>query len=314
MSSLLHIFERVSAFTGLSIDDVKQVAYRYSGKYKRYLISKSSGKGSREIFHPCKQIKLLQYAISESVLRHVAVSSIARAYVRGLKSPLLTNAKAHSGYKFTVRLDFKNFFPSICADDLLGALSPCYSLTDSEASFLVLATFYKRSAKLCRYFLPIGAPSSPLISNIVMANVDSNFLDIAKAVDPRSALTRYADDLYFSSDKPGLCRLFHEKVSLLLKDTFSPCLSLNEDKTLYLSRGTRRIVTGLYITPSNTVSIGRTRKRLIKSLIYQNAKQQFDPDKLCYLRGLIAFVKDCEPEFYDRLAVKYGLNFLKVAC
>jgi hypothetical protein len=88
-------------------------------------------------------------------------------------------------------------------------------------------------------------------------------------------------------------------------------IRLNHQKTAYLSKKYLRTITGVVITPQHTLSIGRERKREIKSLIYQWLKGDIDSEKFYYLRGLFAFAIDIEPQFEARLVEKYGLERIK---
>ncbi len=229
------------------------------------------------------------------------------AYVPGIKSPLLKSASQHSSYNYTIRLDFFDFFPSIKCDDLKKQLEQIYLLRPQDEQLLEKILFRSRSSQ--HYVLPVGAPTSPVISNIVMRDLDSAFHALSKEIDVKSAITRYADDLYFSTNTKGVCADFHHAVQMLLNEFENPKLTLNERKTLFLSRGTKRVVNGLFVTPDGRVTIGREQKNKIKKLLYKISIEQITDEEFQSAKGLLAFIKDCEPEFYQRLAIKYGKSF-----
>lgn len=239
------------------------------------------------------------------------VHEIAHAYIPKKSSPLRTSAEKHAAYHYTIRIDFKDFFPSICFADLEKILCTKYRMevTDRELAQSVL--FY-RSPKEKRYILPIGAPTSPTISNIVMCELDRILLQTSLSIDPKSSITRYADDLYFSTNIRGKCFEFLTQVNKTLESMKSPSLTINSSKTLFLSRGTRRIVNGLYVTPNGTVSIGRTRKHDIKTLIYKFSQGALETKDILKAQGTLAFIQDCEPEYYNKLALKYGDAFFSI--
>ena len=139
-----------------------------------------------------------------------------------------------------------------------------------------------------------------------MKDVDNEMLKAAIAIDADATVTRYADDVYFSTNTRGLCRDFYNTVEMLFSGCTTPSLTINVDKTLYLSMGTRRTITGLFVDGMSNVSIGRDRKMTIKMLLYQKHKGIITPADANYARGLLAFIKDCEPDFYNRLTIKYG--------
>jgi RNA-directed DNA polymerase len=66
------------------------------------------------------------------------------------------------------------------------------------------------------------------------------------------------------------------------------------------------MVTGITITSNGAVSLGRKRKRKIKSLVHRYTKSQLTVPEIAYLKGLIAFAHDVEPTFIETLRKKYG--------
>jgi len=62
----------------------------------------------------------------------------------------------------------------------------------------------------------------------------------------------------------------------------------------------------------------RARKRYIRGLIhryqeYLAGRTKFEEERTNELRGLLAFVLDVEPDFYNRLALKYGAQTVNAA-
>lgn len=194
----------------------------------------------------------------------------AMAYRKGVRCPLGKMASVHSDFKFSVRLDVADFFPSITPILVFAQLD---KLNDnalvrpdpSDRSLLRNALFVNVGKR--GLGLAIGAPSSPMVSNFIMRGADAALTDRAHSL--RGSYSRYADDMYFSTDVPGNCREFAQGAETILSDEFSSGLSLNPEKTLYMSRGTRRVVAGIFITPDGSISIGRSRKRYIRKLVHE---------------------------------------------
>ena len=128
---------------------------------------------------------------------------------------------------------------------------------------------------------------------------------IAKSLGSNTVYTRYADDIFFSTDRKGVCSKFLEKVDQLFKKTSSPSLRINRSKTAYLSRKNQRRVTGLIICPDGKISIGRKKKRMISSLLFRYQKGVLEDKEIASLRGYISYVNDVEPAFINALALKY---------
>lgn len=302
------IIKTIADYLGYSQKDTIAISNKAPTRYRRYTIKKKKG-GQRSIFHPSKQTKSLQYALIETILRHLPIDESAAGYIRGIKSPLLRNAKIHSNFPYTVRIDFSNFFPSIKPDDLIKTLKKHRKLSKEESSFVENVLFARIG--LGDKALAIGAPSSPIVSNIAMFSIDKKIKTLARKTANESAYTRYADDIVFSTNKKGACKLFYIKVKSLLEKIKSPRLTINAKKTIFTSRGTRRTVTGLYICPDGKISLGRRNKRYIKKLLFDFKNNRLSSNEIKYLRGYLAYILDVEPDFYNRLAMKYTSELIE---
>lgn len=156
--------------------------------------------------------------------------------------------------------------------------------------------------------LPIGAPSSPIISNAVMYQFDDAMSAIAAEFS--CIYSRYADDIVFSTDLPHTLRNILDEVRRYLSVKTSLSLRLNEAKVVFSSKKRRVRITGLVIDCRNDISIGRKMKRQIKSLVHQFSIANLDVDKLVYLKGYLAYVNSVEPKFVTSLSNKYGKEVL----
>lgn len=228
------------------------------------------------------------------------------AYRKGLVSPLRKNAEIHSEFPYLIRIDLKDFFPSI-SPELLKAVLP-FSLIDRNFALLVLCCFYHFGEG--KYGLPIGAPTSPFISNMVMEPIDQ-MLE-AKAKELGGRYTRYADDIVFSSSNPDLRDIFLKFVSDALIRKTKGLLAINEGKTRKASRASRRSVTGVILTQNGSLSIGRKRKRDIRSLIHKASHNELSEEEVKRLRGLLAYCADIEPSFIERMVTRYGDIVLRI--
>lgn len=297
----------LSSIVGFSCADVEAYISHYSKKYKKFRIPKKNG-GARIILHPCQNLKAFQYAAEASILSHYKESSIARAYIKGITSPLQKIAVEHSQFRYTIRIDFKDFFPSIVPNDLIRYLEKEAIIGPHDKEIVQNLFFYTQSGKSS---LPVGAPTSPKISNIVMINHDEKIIEIANHLDATSCVSRYADDLYFSTNIKGKCREFLEHFTTCCENIDSPKITINSSKTIFLSRANKRTVCGLFITPQGNVSIGRERKNKVKELLYQYKQKKLKKPEIASLSGLLAFCKDVEPDFFNKVMIKYGSEILK---
>jgi hypothetical protein len=109
--------------------------------------------------------------------------------------------------------------------------------------------------------------------------------------------TRYADDISLSSNDKGALSSFEDIVESFLRELDYPKIQLNQSKTLHSSRGGRRVVTGVIITPDGKLSSGRGRKRLIRSMAHRYSLGVLSDDEIERMEGLVNFVESIEPGF-----------------
>lgn len=300
------LVDRVSDYLGLPPQEVANIAARAPTSYRLYAIPKKKG-GQRIIFHPARTTKAIQYALFELLLKHLPVHEAAVGYIRGLRSPTRHNAERHAKYAYSIRLDIQDFFPSLQPRDLTHAFTtyladPTRILSTADYKFLERALFVKYPR--ASVGLAVGAPSSPALSNALMHEIDKALSDYANTLE--GLYTRYADDLVFSSDRKGACKQFQSALQKHLRETKHPRLRLNRKKTVLMSRGTRRAITGLIVTPTGVISLGRQQKRYVRKLLFDLARGVLSDSGQRYLQGFLAYSISVEPEFLNRLVLKYG--------
>jgi RNA-directed DNA polymerase len=204
-------------------------------------------------------------------------------------------------------MDFENFFPSIRAGDvrnlLLGNLAnPAFSGLDTDDVNAIVRIVCRGDA------LTIGAPSSPAISNAMLYQFDTVIAE--KCAEMNVTYTRYADDIAFSSNEADVLSVVHNFVQATLSAQISPRLTVNHGKTVFTSRKHLRSVTGLVLTSTAQVSIGRKQKRRIKALCFKFGQGELSLGEASYLRGYLSYINSVEPNFVGSLRQKYGSEFL----
>ena len=113
--------------------------------------------------------------------------------------------------------------------------------------------------------LPQGAPSSPIISNLICEILDHRLLKIAKKY--KLDYTRYADDLTFSTnDKKflGLQTEFYEEIS---KEIIRAGFKINEKKKRLQLRDSRQVVTGLVV--NKKINVNRIYYKETRAMAHQ---------------------------------------------
>jgi RNA-directed DNA polymerase len=252
------------AHLGMSRAELNVIQWYAGRMYHTFNIKKKSGK-ARVINAPDRRLKILQRKITDLLTPLYRRRNPVHGFVAGRS--VKTNAQSHLSSKFIVNLDLKDFFPSISLGRVAGVLR----------SLGIDRTVADAIASICCLHgcLPQGAPSSPILSNMICFRLDKKLLEFAK--DARCIYTRYADDLSFSSYQP-LTGLF--EASPPSSGHFSPELLaeklqqiftangfvVNPDKAHYADRHSRRTVTGIRI--NEALNVDRRFVRNLRAALY----------------------------------------------
>lgn len=165
----------------------------YESRYITFPIKKKLG-GERIISTPATSLKLIQKKLNQVLQCVYQVKPSVHGFVKGKN--IVTNAKAHVGKRYVLNFDLKDFFVSINFGRVRGMFMALPYALNPEVSTVL--------AQICCHNnqLPQGAPTSPIISNMLCAKLDSQFQKLAKKY--RFTYTRYADDITFSTTRPNL--------------------------------------------------------------------------------------------------------------
>ena len=230
--------------------------------YKRFTIKKRNG-SKRELVSVSKNLKTIQSNMVGHFEKYFEVSKYAHAFVAKESEPFLSpkvqqtslikslrpkgvisNALPHTNKKVVISIDLKDFFPTITFPRIMGMLkrSP-YNFSNKQAAILAsLVCLPKGIDENCG--LPQGAPTSPIMSNLICKNLDYQLGKMARKFD--IAYTRYADDLTFSTN--NLKRISAEEiVSIVTQYVKRNGFIVNEKKTKVMFKHQRQIVAGVLV-------------------------------------------------------------------
>ena len=202
-------------------------------------------------------------------------------------------------------MDFSDFFPSIVSSDLLSHVEKHKGKLEIKEKVALKKLFFWCVKGSTEHRLSIGAPSSPFLSNTILFDFDTIVNDYC--TQEKITYTRYADDLTFTTNVSGVLFELPTYIEGVLKKLEYPTLKINHSKTVFSSKKNNRHVTGLVLTNDNAISLGRDRKRYIRSLVYGFCNKKLSDDESIKLRGLISFAKHVEPTFFRSLVKKYSL-------
>lgn len=292
------LIEEMSGDLGILPAHLAQIIRTAPLRYKVFHIKKKKPGEFREVAQPAREVKAIQYWVIIRFGDRLPIHSAATAYSEG--SSIKENARRHVASNYFLKMDLRKFFPSILASDIERHLeSTLPDELDGSARALVSRVCCWAPMRAPPLRLCIGAPTSPLLSNSIMYRFDDfmSKLAIADGVE----YTRYADDLTFSTKYAGTLDRYRDHVSGALRELEYPRLSINEEKTVFASRASHRRVTGVVLTPTGTLSLGRERKRIIRAMFHRNSLGLLSQDEKEHLAGLLAFADSIEPGFSKRL-------------
>lgn len=294
---------------------------RNAKHYKVFTIPKKSG-GVREISAPVKMLKSFQTYTNILLQALYEPTSAAMGFVPGRS--VVDNARKHVGMNYVLNIDLKDFFPSIPQARVWGALmSKAVGFNQGVASAVAglcctEIEFYEGKPVMStdelpngvktekRNVLPQGAPTSPIITNIVARNLDRQLKHLADRFGLN--YTRYADDITFSS----MHNVYHEGgefMTELRRIVAEQNFSINEKKTRLQKKGSRQEVTGLVV--SDRVNVTREYVRSIGSLLYIWERYGYDSAFARFLQHYIPKPNRVSPPSMERV-LQGKLMYLKM--
>ena len=284
------LFAKEIGFNMQVLDNYITYADNY---YNTYYISKKNKSGKRQIDCPSKELKSIQRWVLSNYFNNIPISIRANGFVRG--RGIKRNAQFHLKKSFILSIDIKDFFPSISQKRVYEALGKNFG--DNELNI--------KLAKLCTYkrHLPQGAPTSPVLSNIVFKETDDKITSFCNT--KFVVYSRYADDLVFSCDaKNVLVETYSFVNSLLAQHSFN----INKSKTKYCSGKGKMVITGININEGR-LTVKKEIKRILRSKLYHVIIKKNTLINLNSVAGYLSFVRDIEPEYY--LKIKDYIKNLK---
>jgi RNA-directed DNA polymerase len=235
-----------------------------SSRYRHFKIKKKSG-GFRQITAPRnKSFKIILHYVNEIFKAIYVPSDYAMGFTEGRS--VVQNADKHKGQNYILNIDLKDFFPSIEQPRVWKRLQlKPFEFPVKIASLLagLCSMRIKRNDGSFTYVLPQGAPTSPIITNMICDSLDHFLAGLAKRFGLR--YSRYADDITFSSMhnvyQPDSA-FFIELHRIINAQGFT----INEKKTRLQKLGSRQEVTGIVV--SNKLNVTQKYVRDIRNILY----------------------------------------------
>jgi retron-type reverse transcriptase len=228
--------------------------------YKSFTIKKRNG-SERNLVAVERELKIIQSNFRGGFEKSFDVSKYAHAFIsketfnesdadlKRLRESIrprgvITNALVHTNKKLVISVDLKDFFPTITFSRIMGMLKkPPYSYSNKQASIIAELTCLPKGIDTNRG-LPQGAPTSPILSNLICKKLDYQLGKMAGKYN--LSYSRYADDLTFSTN--DLKRIHPPFViNEVTRHVERNGFNVNEDKTKIMYSNQRQMVTGIVV-------------------------------------------------------------------
>lgn len=281
---------------------------KIKNSYEEFEIPKKNG-GSRIINSPKKNLKKIQRNLgsvlyemhSEYLKKNNTEHKISHGFQKDRN--IITNAKIHRHKKYLLNIDISDFFGAFHFGRIQGYFYKSKEFGFSKEVSTIIAQLVCYNGKL-----PQGAPTSPVIANLIFNIVDLHILELARKY--KLDYTRYADDMSFSTNSKSFIHNYNEfldKLQILLnRDGFD----INENKTRLEYSSSRQKVTGLTVNDKinpNRNFIKETRAMACQLYKTGEFKIENRQGNLNQLEGRFSFINQLD-QFNNKLEDGKGSN------
>lgn len=269
--------------------------------YVEFAVPKADG-SERRIAAPRARLKQVQRIILDQILAKLPVHDACQGFVPGRS--IVSNAAPHRGAAVLLKMDLRDFFPTVHYRRALGFFQRIGYGEEVAAALAGLVTHRPVLADGRVGWpgvLPQGAPTSPALANLVCRRLDARLAGLARRCG--AVYTRYADDLTFSFATPPSVELgrFAWWVDQICgQEGFVE----NTRKRRVLRRGNQQRVTGVVV--NDKLSVPRAERRRFRAILencrrHGVASQARGRDDFAdYLRGFAAYVQMVQPDLGAR--------------
>ena len=278
--------------------------------YTSFGILKKDG-NIRTIKAPSGELKSIQKKLAsklESCQRNIWTgigvnSNIAHGFKKG--KSIVTNAQIHRNKKYILNIDLQDFFDSFHFGRVRGFFEKNrnFALPIEVATVVAQLTCFEGC-------LPQGAPTSPIITNLICQILDNRLLKLAKRY--KLDYTRYADDLTFSTNDKAFVERKDEFLCAIQKEIERAGFKINEKKTRLVYKDSQQKVTGLVVNQKVNVAQDYYRKtKAMAHSLYKKGEFTIDGQAgtIEQLEGRFSFINqlNCYNNQHDGEKHEFGL-------
>ncbi|MBE5060079.1 RNA-directed DNA polymerase [Megamonas funiformis] len=306
-----HIKTRKELANILNISEKKLTYILYVKKidnmYRTFSIPKKNGE-TREINAPEKMLNFVQKNLAKFLLNYrngiYKTENINNKVSHGFEKEksFITNAELHKNKRYVLNFDLKDFFDCFHFGRVKGYFEKnrYFKLSKDIATILAQLTCYKKC-------LPQGAPTSPIIVNLIFNMVDIQIIKLAKTY--KLNYTRYADDITFSTNDKFFLEKYSEFENKFLYIIEKYGFVVNKNKTRLQYKDYRQKVTGLVVNKKINVTREYYKEtRAMAHQLYKTGSFFIEENKsgtINQLEGRFSFINQIE-KYNNIIDIKKG--------
>lgn len=273
--------------------------------------------GVRRISAPANELCAIQRKLAYILSLKYNPKICAYGFIKGKN--IIGNANQHTKKNEILNIDLKDYFTQFHFGRIVGLLvSKPYSIGKEAAITIAQISCFNG-------VLPQGAPTSPILTNMLCAPLDNQLMKFAKKHG--LVYTRYADDITFSSYNRVISDslIIKNGDKIILNDALKQILQKNNvienpEKITLRTRNARQEVTGLVV--NKFPNIKREYYKNIRALLYNCKKNGIYKEALKYIdkgfcknRDIVKYKDEIEKshiiEEWYKTVLRGKVNFIK---
>lgn len=267
---------------------------------------------SKNTFSPSKKLKQFQQFLNLFIFDHLSINKdVVFSYRKGVST--IDAIKPHKNKKFIYTTDIQSFFTHIETEKIKQII------LENKNNYIIIEENIEKyidnilSLVTYKNVLPIGAPTSPKISNAYLLRLDNLVQEYCEK--NKIIFTRYSDDFIFSSDSKEKLINLDDIIEDYLKKSEYLNLTINRKKTKLQRQGSNITLLGLTITPQGHITVNRKVKNDLEILLhfYLTDKSKFNDvfennysSKIEKVSGVISHINSIDKTYISKLRKKYG--------
>lgn len=316
--------EDLCSILDISVNQLYYLLFVKKNKYTEFKIPKRNG-GSRTILAPTSDLKAVQKKLANVLAESYDFFDVQHGFIKNRSC--VSNAAKHIGKRFVLNVDLEDFFDTIHFGRVQGLfMSSPFNFNRQLATFIAKLVCEDKK-------LPQGAPTSPIISNIICYSMDKNIDYLARKNN--CVYTRYADDITISTNSDRFPSniayknfdevVLSDELIKIISGGYSNGFRVNSSKTKLTKRIMRQEVTGIIV--NNKLNLNKRYIKQVRAMLFSLKKDGFintykknykvldfiteETAKSCMfnlLQGKLNYLKMVRG-YNDRIFIKYAKQF-----